>query len=137
MTEEGREPLAQLAFWHDVVPVAIGSQRRIRVVDVKDTHAPEADPPVEILQCLVEDRRVRHVDPGRPPVAGVEADSKSPMPVQPVEQGFELGDRPPDGSACAGSVLHAEPQLVGRQLEQIPELGRHDVERVVEAVAEV
>ena len=97
----------------------------------------DTDSPVEVFQRLLESSRIRHVDSGRPPVAGVETDAESPMPVQPLEQGFELGHRAPDGPACAGGVLHAEPEVVGRQLEEVSKLGRHGLERVVEAVAEM
>ena len=49
----------------------------------------------------------------------------------------ELGDRPADRPACAGGVLHAEPEVVGRQLEELAQRGLDERDRFVEPEAEV
>ena len=59
------------------------------------------------------------------------------MPVERVAQSRELVDRATDRRPGAGGVLHAEPEVVGRELENLPQGTRDDVERLVESVTEV
>ena len=86
---------------------------------------------------IVEHAGIGHVDPGRPPVARVDADPEARMPVDRVGEHLELGDRAADRSAGARGVLQAQPEVVGRQLEQLAKRGHDELHRVVEAEAEV
>ena len=121
----------------ELVPVAIRAERRLRVVHVQDTDAVEADAGVEILERRVERGGIRHVDTGSPPVTGVEAEAEPRVVIDCVRQGRELRDRAADRAAGARSVLHAEPEIVCRQLEELAERRLDERDCIVEADTEV
>ncbi len=70
-------------------------------------------------------------------MAGVDADPDPRVPVDGVRERLELSDRAPDRPARAGSVLHTQPEVVRRQLEELPQRRRDEADRFVEAVSEV
>ena len=127
MAEEGRKAVTDEAARDDVVPIAVRAERCLRVVDVEEPQPVEADSRIQVGDCVVERRRARHVDPGRPPVARVEADAEPPVAVRRVAERSELGDRPADRATCSRGVLEAEPELVGRQRQELAERGRRRV----------
>ena len=59
------------------------------------------------------------------------------MAVERIAENRELGHRAADRAACAGGVLHTEPEVVGGQLEELAERRRDNFDRLVEAVPEV
>ena len=59
------------------------------------------------------------------------------MAVDRIRERRELGDRAADRPACTGGVLHAEPKVVGRQLEELPKRGLDERNGFVEPEAEV
>jgi hypothetical protein len=70
-------------------------------------------------------------------VAGVEADAEPWVATGCVRERGKLGDRSADRPACTSGVLHAEPEVVGRQLEELPKCGLHERDGFVESEAEV
>ena len=102
-------------------------------------HANPLDPDacIEIRERLVERGRIRDVDTRRPPVARVEAEAEPRMPVDGVRERRELGDRAADRAARSGSVLHAQPEIVGRELEELAQRGLDDLDGLVEPEPEV
>ena len=58
MAEEGREPVADEAVGHELVPVAVRAERRLRVVHVQDAEPVEPDARVEIVERVVERRGI-------------------------------------------------------------------------------
>ena len=58
------------------------------------------------------------------------------MAIDRIRERRELGDRAADRPACTGGVLHAEPEVVGRQLEE-PEARLDERNGFVEPEAEV
>ena len=59
-------------------------------------------------------------------MARVEAQPEPGVVVERVVDRGELVGRAPDRAAGAGRVLHQQPEVVGRQLEELPQSG-HDV----------
>ncbi len=49
MREKRRQAVADEALAHELVPVAVGAERRLRVVDVEHPDAIESHPGVEII----------------------------------------------------------------------------------------
>ena len=119
MTEEGREPVADEPVADELMSVAVRPERGLRVVRVEYANPLDPDARVEIRESLVEARRVRDVDTRRPPVARVETEAEPRVPVDGVGESGELGDRAADGAAGASCVLHAQPEVVGRELEEL------------------
>ena len=92
---------------------------------------------VDLVQCVVEHLGIGDVDARCPPVTGVEADAQPPMPVERVAESSELTDGATDRSAGARGVLEAEPEVVGRQLEQVAKGRCHLLHGGAEAVPEM
>ena len=78
---------------------------------------------VEVGDRRVERGRIGDVDPRCVPVAGVEADPETWVMVERVVDRGQLVRGAADRAAGAGRVLHQEPEVVGRQLEQLVERG--------------
>ena len=122
----------------ELVPVAVRAERRLRVVHVQDAERGRArsarrDP--RAPRRAPSGRRRRRRTPtsgtsrGRAPSRGWRSDR--------VGERRELGDRAADRAARAGGVLHAQPEVVGRQLEELAQRRRDELDGLVEAVAEV
>ena len=77
---------------------------------------------------------VGDVDARRVPVAGVEAEPEPRVMVERVVDRGELVGRAADRAAGAGRVLHQQPEVVGRQLEQLAERGNDLLEAGLEAL---
>src|SRR5207247_439024 len=77
----------------------------------------EPDGLLDLVDAGVERLRVGDVDARDPQVAGVEADAEAWMAAEPLDEGCELSDRPPDRPARAGGVLDQEPARVRAVLE--------------------
>ena len=90
---------------------------------VEDSQPLEPHPSIEVVDCRFERASVRDVDTRRPPVARIEAEAETRVSTEGVGQRGELGDRAADRAAGAGCVLHAEPELVGGQLEELRTAG--------------
>ena len=86
VAKEGGEPGAEQPVTHPCVPVAVRTERGLRVVDVEAAEPVEADPGVELCQRIAESRRVGDVDAGGVPVAGVDAETKRGVAVERVEE---------------------------------------------------
>ncbi len=121
-----------------LVPVAVRAERRLRVVHVEDAEAVEADLRVERHRRR---RRARRGSDTSTPDAHQWHESR-----QRPSRGWrssrrrerrELGDRAADRPARAGGVLHAQPEVVGRQLEELAKRRLDELDGLVEAVAEV
>jgi hypothetical protein len=100
--EEDAEPLAHEPGADVRMAIAVRAERRSGVVHVQAAQPVEADLCLHLGDCLVEDSRIGDVDPRDPEVAGVEAESEPRMPVEPVDEGGELGDGAAHGAARAG-----------------------------------
>ena len=70
-------------------------------------------------------------------MARVHANSEPRVPVQRVAERGELRNRAADGAARTRGVLEAEPEIVGRELEELAKCRGDGFHRVVESVAEV
>ena len=134
MREERVQPLAHQPGADRVVAVAVRAERLLRVVDVQAAQPVEADLAVEVGDGGVEHGLVGDVDARRVPVAGVEADAEPRMVVERGMDRGELVGRASDRAARAGRVLHQQPQVVGRQLEQPAQRGHDLLETHVEAL---
>jgi hypothetical protein len=137
VAEEGGEAVPEDAAGDDVVAVAVGAERCLRVVHVQHPHALQPDACVEIAERRRERLHPGDVDARCPPVAGVEADAEPRVGVEHVEERGELGHGAADRAARPGRVLEAEPQLVGRELEELLKGRRHELDRLLEAVPQV
>ncbi len=117
--------------------VAVRAEPGLGVVDVQAAQPVEPDPVVELGDRRVERRRVGDVDPDDVPVARVEADPEPRVVVEAVVDRGELVGRAADRAAGAGRVLHQEPEVVVRQLEQLPQRGNDPLEPGLESGAEM
>ena len=97
----------------------------------------DADASVELLERALELHRVGDVHARRPPVTRVEAQPEARMPIDGIRDRCQFGDRAADRPACARRVLHAQPEIVGGQLEELLECGNDELDRLVEAQSEV
>ena len=70
-------------------------------------------------------------------MARIEAEAETRVSTEGVGQRGKLGDRAADRAPRAGCVLHAEPELVGGQLEELADRGYDHLDGLVEAVTEV
>jgi len=137
MREEGVEPLAHQPGTDRLVAVAVGAELGLRVVDVEAAEPVEPDLAVEVGDGGVEHRVVGDVDARHVPVAGVEADPEAWVVVERGVNGAELVGRAPDRAARPGRVLHQQPEVVCRQLEQLAQGGDDLLEADLETGAEV
>ena len=135
--EEGGEPVAEQSLAESGVAVPVGAERRRGVVDVQAAKAVEPDPPIELVQRLVERRPIDDVDAGRVPVAGVEAEAERSVTGERVEEGLQLGRRAAHRAAGAGGVLEQEPGSVAASLQQLAQHGHGALDARVEAGAQV
>ena len=90
ISEEDRELVPDQSLADVRVPVAVRAERRLRVVHVEGAQPVEPDQLVELVQQRVERRRVGHVVPRRPEVAGVETDPEPRMAIQALDERGEL-----------------------------------------------
>ena len=137
VTEKGREAVPDEPSCDDVVAVAVRAERGLRVVYVEDAQPLEPERRVQLVECLVEHLGVGDVDARGPPVTGVQADAEPPMPVERVAESGKLTDGATDRPAGTRGILEAEPEVVGRQLEQVVERRCHLLDRGPEAVPEM
>src|SRR5689334_2453398 len=99
MSEEDAELLADHALADVVVPVAVGAERRLRVVHVQRAQPVEPDLAIQIAEQGVQRLAVGDVVARHPQVARVEADAESWMAVEAVEQRRQLLERASDRAA--------------------------------------
>jgi glutamyl-tRNA synthetase len=135
--QEDTEALADLALEDVRVPIAVRAERGRAVVDVERAEAIEPDRLGDLIDEPAEHDGIGDVVPARVEVAGVEADPEPRMAVEHVEQAGELGDRASDRGARPGAVLHQEPGVRARPLEDPREGGCRPVEPGVQSGAEV
>ena len=96
------ELFAEQALADVVVPVAVRSERRLRVVDVQGAQPLEADPLVDLGEHAVELLPLRDVVAGDVEVTGVEADAEPLVCAQGVVERGELLERAADRPAGSG-----------------------------------
>src|SRR5664280_1183850 len=135
MGEKDAELLAHHALADVFVPVAIGAERRLRVVDVQGAQAVEADQALELINERVELGSLGHVPARDVEMARVEADAEPLVAVEAFAQSRQLLERAPHRTAAAGGVLHQEPRRVARVLEDLLHRAGHALERALEAAA--
>ncbi len=95
--------------------------------------AVEPDPVVDVRHGGSENGLVGDVDAGDVPVARVEAEAEAGMVVERVVDRGELVRRAADRAAGAGRVLHQQPEVVRRQLEELAQRGYDVLEPGLEA----
>jgi len=96
----------------------------------------EPDRLVDLGDELAERGAVADVVAGGVEMAGVEADPEPGMAVERIEQLRELGDRAADRASGAGGVLHQQPGVGARGLEDALQGGRDAPEPGLEPRAE-
>ena len=133
VTEEGREPspIGPLPTargdrgWASQVCESLTCSTRSRPRPSRVSTSSSA------VASALRSRRPRHTGgTGR-------ADAEAWVPRRRVAQDGQLGDRTADRATCARRVLHAQPQVVGRELEELLDRRRDDLDRLVEAVPEM
>ena len=118
--KERPEPLLPYPPHPDVlVPVEVGPEDALRVVQVDDLEPPQPHARVEERQRLVDPPRCGYVEPCSEGVARVEADP-DPVPlVYPVEDHAELLEPSPDAVLLTGRVLDEDRCRVRVRVERL------------------
>ena len=109
LRQEGHAALvAELALADVRVAVAVGAERRLRVVQVQRAEPVEADDGVGALERVLQARHRADVVAGREQVAGVEAEPEPPLAAAGLDQRGQLLERAPERAAGAGRVLEVQ-----------------------------
>ena len=114
--------------------VAVGAERRLRVVDVQRAQPAEPDDPVELVEHAGEPVGRADVVAGGEQVAGVEADAEPLAAAGDLDQPRELLERAPQRAARAGGVLQVQLAVAGLR-QRLGDRGAGTVERRVDGAA--
>jgi len=93
--------------------LAVGPERRLRVVHVDAGEPLDPEPRHVLVDHLGETVVVADVEPAGQHVARVEADADALVPTGAVHDVVQLGERAPDRAARASGVLEQEPAALG------------------------
>ena len=137
VAEERREAVADEPLADELVPVAVGAERRLRVVHVKDAQAVEPDRHRRVRRGPRRAPSGRTRRPPTPTSGRSRGRPRAGVAIDRVRERRELGDRAADRPTSTCSVLHAEPEVVGRELEELAQRGLDERDGFVEPEAEV